>query len=891
MTGLKGQGIIRGTVLDSKDGTPIIGAAVSVRGNIWSITDTLGRFSLKAAQTATLTITSMGYKALTTLPAKSGIYRLDPDIAVLSEVVVTAQENHGLTSSSRIGEDAISHIQPSSFADVLELLPGGRATDPVLGSPQIINLRAAGSLSADYATSALGTSFLIDGKPIPNNANLQYSPSYSSLGSNYVNLGTDMRTISTEDIESVDVVRGIASVQYGDLTSGLVKIKRKKGSNDLRARFKADMKSKLLYAGKGFEWGDGDKTTLNASINYLDSRSDPRNSRQNWKRITGSLRGGIVRSGSERWRTTADISLDYTGSFDDVKSDTDLDTYMGGPVETYRSTYNKFSLGGDYSITAVDGDSFFHSLSASMSLTYERDLIDRWKHNAFATESPISTSREAGEFDALIIPRTYDATLQVDGRPFYAFASVVASFHKGIHKMNIGADYNMDKNFGEGSIFDPALPFSSSMGTRPRAYNEIPANHILSAFAEENGELPLGKFRLEWMAGLRATMLLGAGKEYKVEAVPFLDPRANLRVNLPQILLGGYPLQSGVYSGLGSHSKFPTMDQLYPDPIYGDIGQLNYWPTEASLRRINLLVYKVDPTPYELSVARNLKWEVGLDAQWNGYTFSVDYFREDMTSGFRNSSQYLSVPYKRYDASGIDKSTLTGPPSLDNLPYALDTLLTSYSLTTNGSRTLKQGIEFTFGSKRIKALNTKITANGAWFRTTYMNSMPEYYRPSVMVSGKPYPYIGLYDKNDGTLYESLNTNVMLDTQIPSLGLIFSTSFQCQWFTGHQSMQDDARPISYLDKDLVSHPFTDADAQDGVLRLLIRDYTSSLFEYTLVPFSMNVNLKVTKKLYHDKASCSLFVNKVFDVTPDYYRNNALVRRNVLPYFGMELDFKL
>ena len=55
--------------------------------------------------------------------------------------------------------------------------------------------------------------------------------------------------------------------------------------------------------------------------------------------------------------------------------------------------------------------------------------------------------------------------------------------------------------------------------------------------------------------------------------------------------------------------------------------------------------------------------------------------------------------------------------------------------------------------------------------------------------------------------------------------------------------------------------------------------------------MNVNLKVMKKLYHDKVSVSVFVNKILDVTPDYYRNNVLVRRNVLPYFGMELDFKL
>jgi len=80
-------------------------------------------------------------------------------------------------------------------------------------------------------------------------------------------------------------------------------------------------------------------------------------------------------------------------------------------------------------------------------------------------------------------------------------------------------------------------------------------------------------------------------------------------------------------------------------------------------------------------------------------------------------------------------------------------------------------------------------------------------------------------------------------------------------------------------------------KDGVLSLLVRDYTSTMYEYTRVPFSMNVNLKVSKKLYRDKVTCSLFVNKIFDVTPNYYHNDALVRRSVTPYFGMELDFRI
>lgn len=895
---------VSGTVTDANDGTPLSEAVVAVEKGgqtvKWDVADNNGRYRINGLPEGKYTVkfSYVGYKAVSreiTLSADLELsQKLVPDTEVLNEVTVTAVENKGVTSSTRIGRDAIAHIQPSSFADLLELLPGGMAKDPALGSPQLINLRSANALSnANYATSALGTRFMIDGRPVNNDANLQSTPAYSNYGSSYVNFGTDMREISTEDIENVDIVRGIASVKYGDLTSGLINITRKRGGKDLHARFKSDMKSKLLYLGKGFECGDkSDRFTLNSSVNYLDSRSDPRQTRQNWKRLTASLRAGRDVN-DERFRKSFSASLDYTGSFDNQKSDVDLDIAEGGtPLETYKSTYNKFSISGRFSIKSQDEDRLFRLWEGDASITFEKDEINRWRHVSLGKSTPVSTSLEPGEHDALIIPAKYDATLWVDGQPFYGFASTSAIFAKGISRLQVGAEWNMDKNYGRGTIFDTSRPFSTSMGVRPRPYNSIPATHRLSAFAEETLSKEIGNYSLDWVFGLRAEMMTGAGKEFFVDMKPYLDPRSNLRLTLPMMSLGGYNLATSVYGGIGRHTKFPTMDMLFPDPLYGDITQFNYWPVEENLRRVNMLVYKVDPTNWNLRAASNVKWEIGVNADWNAFSFSMDYFRENMTSGFRYSYEYLSVAYKKYDASSVDKSSLTGPPDLSVVPYQNDTILTAYSYTTNGSRTLKEGIEFSFSSKRIKALNTKITANGAWFRTEYMNSQPEYYRPNVMIDGKSYPYIGIYDKNDGSFYDSLITNLMLDTQIPSLGLIFSTSFQCMWFSGHKTMPDSKYPDSYMDKAGNIHPF-DADiaASDAVLKHLIKDYTSSLYQYQRTPFAMNVNLKVMKKLYRDKVSCSLYVNKIFDVTPNYHRNDALVRRSVTPYFGMELDFRI
>ena len=308
--------------------------------------------------------------------------RLDIDPVAIGEVLVTAAESKGPTSSSKIGREAIAHIQPSSIADLMELIPGGRATDPSFGAPQEIRLREADpSSSANYATSALGTQIQVDGIPISNDANLQYSTSYGSIQEYAnVNRGVDTRAISTDDIESVEIVRGIPSVEYGDLTSGLVKVKRREGGRDLTARFKADMSSKLFSVGKGFERkgrGDAERTTLNINADYLTAASDPRNPRQSYQRLTGSVRFGRHWYGSA-YRYSAGGSLDYTGSFDDKKSDQDLDNGLGGPVERYKSNYNRTQFAATFAVEARHRQ-FFHSLDLTASFSAEFDRIDRWR--------------------------------------------------------------------------------------------------------------------------------------------------------------------------------------------------------------------------------------------------------------------------------------------------------------------------------------------------------------------------------------------------------------------------------------------------------------------------------------------------------------------------------
>lgn len=825
--------------------------------------------------------------------------RLDIDPVAIGEVLVTAAESKGPTSSSKIGREAIAHIQPSSIADLMELIPGGRATDPSFGAPQEIRLReAAPSSSANYATSALGTQIQVDGIPISNDANLQYSTSYGSIQEYAnVNRGVDTRAISTDDIESVEIVRGIPSVEYGDLTSGLVKVKRREGGRDLTARFKADMSSKLFSVGKGFERkgrGDAERTTLNINADYLTAASDPRNPRQSYQRLTGSVRFGRHWQGSA-YRYSAGGSLDYTGSFDNKKSDQDLDNGLGGPVERYKSNYNRTQFAATFAVEARHRQ-FFHSLDLTASFSAEFDRIDRWRFVETGSDFAKTWGTEPGEYDAVIIPASYDATLLVDGKPFYGYAKAVATFNADTERsrntLRVGADWSMDKNYGRGLVFDVARPFSPQMDSRPRAYDAIPALHKLSFFLEDATTLALGDFRVEATGGVRAASMFNLGRRYTIQGKFYFDPRANVVVALPRFHVAGRNLTLRLGGGVGWHTKFPTMDSLYPDTEYFDFTQLNYWPANPALRRINLRLYTLDPTNYDLRAARNFKWEVRLDAGWNDNQLSVTYFREDMTSGFRTTSDYRSFTFRDYDETAIDMEQLDGPPSLDGIPYTEERRLGGYSRSTNGSRTEKSGIEFAFTSQRIRAIATRVTVTGAYFRTNYSNMHPEYLLPTSAPGGQTYPYVGYYFSTDGYLREMCNTNFLLDTQIPRLKLILSTSFQCMWFLGSRNTPVSAWPISYLDENLVSHPFTAESAADGLLSALVRDSDPTLWRYVTTPFSMNVNLKITKKLYRDKMAVALFVNKLLDYTPDYHTSDGRhIRREVTPYFGMELNIKL
>lgn len=814
----------------------------------------------------------------------------------LEEIVVFSKESKGLTTKSIIDRQAMQHLQPSSFTDLMELLPGGLARSPNLSAANKATLREnTGTIVSDkYNTSSLGIQFMVDDNIINSNADMQVSVDprqflEGPLRRETHSSGVDMRTISTNDIEKVEIIRGIPSASYGDLTSGLIKIERKIGQSPLQARFKADGYSKQYYVGKGFKLTD--KWQLSASMDYLDSKSDPTNEFENYQRITASIRSKKILTLWSRpleWRS----NIDFSTNIDKKKYDPD----NGYPsTDKYESQNSRISLTNNF-IYQLDKASFFNKLALNTAIRQGFEKIDQVKLIQLSGPRSFSLATEQGENVGFYPDLRYVANYSTEGKPL----DITAFFKAGgirktggiTHSYEAGLDWRYSKNNGRGLQYDMRTPPSASVNIeRPRAYNDLPASNLLSAFLGDQISYTLNQHKFTLYAGLRMSKNFGIDQSFAISKKVFTEPRLNFQYSLPHLMINNYPLKTDVTLGYGLFYKQPTLLMLYPNKDYQDFTQLNYYHNDEQYRYVNFMTYVQSRENKAIEAAKSIKKEIRLDLSYRNHELFITYFKENMTNGFRTMTHTAAQSYRQYDATQVDLSQWTpNGPDLSNVPYELKTNLTPYAVTENGSETLKQGIEFGYTSPRIKAINTRFTFTGAWFKTQYRNSIPFAFKPSVSIGVGPFPYYGIYKNDDGYNNSNINYNVLIDTYLPSLDLIVSASVQGSLYNYQINDRRIAEPISYYGTDGIIHPFTDADRADIYKQWLVRSVSVTDNMDRKTTFTLTGNIKVTKSIYK-ALKTSLFVNRLFNYSAPYTFNNVKVYRRGMntPYFGMELNY--
>jgi len=218
---------VTGTVVDAETDEPIIGAAVTDKAGKGVNTDIDGNFSIVLPESVTkLTVSSVGYtpKEVTVKGGKMEI-RLSPSATALDEVIAvaygTAKKSAFTGSATVIKSTEIEQAQVSNALDALTGKVAGVQLNNASGQPgqsdPSIFIRGISSLNAGNAPL-----IVVDGVP------------YSG----------DMNNISTQDIESMTILKDAASnALYGARgANGVIMITTKKGGNNGEAQVTIDAK-------------------------------------------------------------------------------------------------------------------------------------------------------------------------------------------------------------------------------------------------------------------------------------------------------------------------------------------------------------------------------------------------------------------------------------------------------------------------------------------------------------------------------------------------------------------------------------------------------------------------------------------------------------------------
>lgn len=841
-----------------------------------------------------LTVSCIGYlknKVKFTLSNNTHIdILLSPISTHLEDLVVISQRQHNSSSSSVISREAIAHVQATNFSDILELLPGGLLRTNSLVSMNLASFREA---SSGTSNSSLGTAFVVDGMQMSNDAQLQTVVGAGVSNSQYTKRNTtgkgiDMRMIPVDDIESVEVITGVPSVEYGELTNALVIVNRVFRETPFIVRLKADPRGKLLSLAKGFSLNKNN--TLNSNFSYINHNPDPRDIKLSYSRMSASLRYKYTDSKKDN-PISLHTNIDYLGSLDENKKDTGVDL----KTDSYKYSYRQYRLSNKFE-WFNNSSAWFNKLTYTLNASYshQETKINRLVNTGALRPMPIDFS--LGVKDGFYLPASYESFLNIDGKPLHLNSKLKinlgVSLFSIVNNITIGTEYVYNKNFGEGRVNDISTPlFPLVRSSFARKSKDVPASKKLSFFLSDNINLKLHKHTINILLGLRSTSMLGINSRYLMANKYYLDTRSNISWKLPDFYMLGEEFKMKFILSYANNTRFPTLSYLYPEKRFFNKIQLNFYSNRPGISKVNFKTSTLDPTNYNIKPSRNIKKQFAINLSYNKVQFELTYFDEKMHSAYKSINKYFVNNYTKYDASSVDATTLSEQAKLSDFSSHERKSFETYSMVENAGLTYKKGVEYSLNLGMVKPLYSRISVNGAWYKTKYDLMVSEYRNPSIVLDNKVYPYMGVYSWDGGKTYQRFNTNLRIDTQISKLGLIFTSAIQALWFTKSKSNYNSGLPTHYYDLEGNKHIFRADDINDHTLVWMSKKNPDLAFVEDVIPLAADLNLRITK-LLGNKASLSFYVNSLLHYRSRYKtKYDFTVKRSVFPRFGMELKIKI
>lgn len=291
--GVQGQ-TVSGTITDEKDGSPMPGVNIVVKGTTTGTTSDLdGNYSISASSDDVLVYTFLGYTRLEIKVGNRSSYNVSmtEDAEQLQEVVVTAL---GISREKKSLGYTVTEVQGDALATVKETNVINSLSGKVAG---VVITQASGGPAASSRVVIRGNSsltgnnqplYVVDGIPIDNSA-------FGSTGGggtgefNRTDYGSGISDLNPDDIETMSVLKGPnAAALYGSRASnGVILITTKKGraGKGVGVTYTTNMQwdTPLVLPKFQNEYGQGNNGAVGATLDDLLQQS------QSWGgRLDGS---------------------------------------------------------------------------------------------------------------------------------------------------------------------------------------------------------------------------------------------------------------------------------------------------------------------------------------------------------------------------------------------------------------------------------------------------------------------------------------------------------------------------------------------------------------------------------------------------------------------------
>lgn len=910
--------VLSGTVVDAGDGQPVEYASILIsESGLWAITDNKGTFTIKnvKAGKTTLTVQCLGYRKHTwpmtiNRDVLDLTLRIQQESLKLEGVTITAKRiQDEATTSYTIGRTTLDNQQILNISDLSTLLPGGKTVNSSLMSDNRLSLRSA---TQEKGNASFGTAVEVDGMRLDNNAVTDETMAAST------------RTVSASNIESVEVVTGIPSVEYGDLSNGVVKVNTRKGKSPFIIEGKVNQHTRQIALNKGFDLG-GKLGILNTSLEHARSFSDAASPYTAYQRNILSLNYS-----NTFFQDVAPLTLSVgvTGNIGGYNSEADPDEEL----DDYKKVRDNV-LRGNFQLQWLPGKSWLTNISLSGAFSLTDRKSESYTSTASASTQPYIHTREEGYFIADLSPTGYWYVLGYnDSKPASWSVKLKANNNirfsvagkQWLSRLLVGVEYAGSKNRGRGTYYDD-IRYTPTW--REYRYDQLPAMNNLALYAEEKLSIPTTRLStFELTAGLRDDITVIGGSDYGT--VSSLSPRVNSRYVFWRRQRKRWVNELVLHAGWGKSVKLPSFQVLYPSPSYAD--RLAFASTSTAE---NKSYYAYHTLPSQAMYNPDLQWQythqtdVGVEMDIKGTRINLSAFhhktfRSYMSTDIYTPMSYLYTPPSALNGVGISVENRrfsidrqTGIVTVSDVTGTVaDRQLTGIERRTyavndqyvNATPISRYGLEWIIDFAPIKALLTQIRLDGNYYYYKGIDDVLYADIPlgvnSNMTGNQLYQYVGYYRGSNvtstsysanaaianGSLSRQLNLNLTLTTHIPRIRLIVSARIESSLYNYRRQLSefsDGARGIILENSsDYFGKPY-DGSTENKYIAVYPEYYTTWDNPDQLIPFAEKFLWAKDndQALYNDLAKLVVRSNYPYVMNPNrlssYYSANLSVTKEI------------